>query len=197
MITIEDNVFGEKFHSNILDYCKNKAKFKSHKVGDKVFHCDINNINKLQKPIIKHLETDNTKITPIFSYYRMATEELDIDWRIHCDIRIFDKKPTNACIYYISTNDKTLNGTAIWKHRIYGRYCPEVTDEEHDRLLKEDANSLKNWNIDFVISAEEDRLVTYPSNAFHSKYPNKAWGKTQEDCRIIFCMFYIIDEEKE
>ena len=190
MITIEDNVFGKEFHSDILKYCKQDAVFKSYKVGNKFFYSDVSNTEKLQEPIIKHLESDTVEISPIFSYYRMATDELDTDWRIHCDRKIFDKEPTNACIYYITTTDEKLNGTGVWIHKKYGRYCPKITDKEFDRLLNEDANNLINWNIDFIISGVEDRLITYPSNMFHSKYPKQAWGKTQKNCRIIFCMFY-------
>ena len=195
MITIEDNVFGKEFHSKTLNYCKERASFKDYEVGDKIFYCDIQHIDKLQNPIVRHLESKGNKIKPIFSYSRMATEELDTDWRIHCDLKIFGEEPTHAAVYYISSNNKNLNGTAIWKHKIYGRYCPKITDEEFDRLISEDANTLSNWNIDFIINGVDDRLITYPSNVFHSKYPKKAWGKTNKDCRIIFCMFYIQDNE--
>jgi len=190
VITIEDNVFGEKFHSEVLNYCKNDANYKNYKVGDKNFYCDVNNVGIVEEPIVRHLESSNKKIKPIFSYYRIATNKLDTDWRIHCDINIFKEKPTNACVYYISSNNKILNGTAIWKHKKYGRYCPDISDEEFDRLILEDSNNLINWDIDFVISGDADRLITYPSNVFHSKYPKKSWGENSTNCRIIFCMFY-------
>ena len=192
MITIEDSVFGEKFHSSILSYCQKDADFKDYKLGDKVFYCDTENLDKIQNQIIEHLESKGNKVKPVLSFYRMATEDLDNDWGIHCDLKIFGEEPTHACIYYISSSDRTLNGTAVWKHKTYGRYCPEITDEEFDRLIIEDYNSFLNWNVDFVISGVEDRLITYPANMFHSKYPNIAWGKSQKDCRLIFCMFYSI-----
>jgi len=52
-------------------------------------------------------------------------------------------------------------------------------------MLKEDAEDLKKWNVKSIIGHKKNRLLSYPCNYFHSKYPNKF-----KESRIVFVMFY-------
>jgi hypothetical protein len=53
-------------------------------------------------------------------------------------------------------------------------------------MLSEESNDLSRWELNTVIGHRENRLISYPSSYFHSKYPNKGW----EEGRIVFVMFY-------
>ena len=45
---------------------------------------------------------------------------------------------------------------------------------------------LTKWNLKSVIGYKPNRLISYPCNYFHSKYPNEFKN------RIVFVMFYKI-----
>jgi hypothetical protein len=55
------------------------------------------------------------------------------------------------------------------------------------RLLNEDANDLDLWDLRSIIGHKKNRLISYPCNYFHSKYPNEFI-----ESRIVFVMFYKI-----
>jgi hypothetical protein len=45
---------------------------------------------------------------------------------------------------------------------------------------------LDKWSLNSVVGYKPNRLVSYPCNYFHSKYPNKSW----KEGRVVFVMFY-------
>ena len=59
--------------------------------------------------------------------------------------------------------------------------------EEFNRLLKEEANDKSKWNLKSIIGFKPNRLISYPCEYFHSKYPNEFKGS-----RVVFVMFYKI-----
>lgn len=75
----------------------------------------------------------------------------------------------------------------FWKHKIYGDKFPKSTNEEFDKVLLEDSNNLDLWNLHSVIGHKQNRLVSYPCDYFHSKYPNEF-----KISRKVFVIFYKI-----
>jgi len=139
--------------------------------------------------ITKISQIENKEIDHIFSFFRIATNELDTDWRIHCDSIINDKVPTRALVLYLSPLElNELNGTAFWRHKDYGDSLPydKLTSDIYNDLIINDANVLDNWDLETVVGYKQNRLLSYPSNYFHSKYPNYAGEKG----RKVFVMFY-------
>ena len=117
-------------------------------------------------------DIENKRIEPILSFIREAKEGQDIDWRIHNDSIIEGKQPDKACVLFISDcKQEGLNGTAFWEHKKHGERFENVTVKEQNRLLNEDANDLDLWNLKSVIGHKKNRLISYPCNYFHSKYP--------------------------
>ena len=55
-------------------------------------------------------------------------------------------------------------------------------------MLEEDANNLDKWKLNTVLGYKQNRLISYPANYFHSKYPNESWEKGRQ----VFVMFYKI-----
>ncbi len=132
---------------------------------------------------------ENKKINNILSFFRIATDQLDTDWRIHCDSIINGDLPSRAIVLYMSDPGlEELNGTALWEHKKLGFNMPysELTSNSFDSLLINDSNDLQKWRLNTVIGYKKNRLVSYPSNYFHSKYPNKCW----KEGRKVFVMFY-------
>jgi len=142
------------------------------------------NFTKLVCEKISKIE--NCVIEPILSFFREAKEGQDNDWRIHNDSIIEGKQPDRAAVLYISENNYCdLNGTAFWEHYKHGEKLEDITQEEFDKLLIEDSNDKDKWILKSVIGHKQNRLLSYPCNYFHSKYPNEFLNS-----RKVFVMFY-------
>tara|TARA_R110001599_G_scaffold78399_1_gene213160 strand:+ start:697 stop:1272 length:576 start_codon:yes stop_codon:yes gene_type:complete len=163
-------------------------EFKEVVVGDKSFYVQTPSVafNEIVSSKISLLE--GAPIKNILSFFRVSTDALDTDWRIHCDQKINGEQPDRAVVLFMSPSksESELSGTAFWKHESYGYSLPSSSNEEFDRMLLEDSNDLSKWELNTVIGHKENRLISYPSSYFHSKYPNKSW----EDGRVVFVMFY-------
>ena len=57
--------------------------------------------------------------------------------------------------------------------------------EEFNRMLIEDANDKSKWKLKSIIGYKPNRLLSYPCNYFHSKYPNKF-----KEPRKVLVIFY-------
>jgi hypothetical protein len=53
-------------------------------------------------------------------------------------------------------------------------------------IIKQDSENLEMWRLVSVSGYEQNRIVSYPSNYFHSKYPNKSW----KEGRQVYVIFY-------
>jgi hypothetical protein len=195
MIYIVDN-FIEKEFFEIINAYLDKGQFEKIKAGDKDFHIQHSNEDFDSYMASKLSIIEGKKIDNILSFFRIATDEIDSDWRIHSDLNINSEKPDRALVLYLSPREREdLHGTALWEHDIYGREIPkDISDEEYDRMIGVDANDLRKWRLSTVVGYDENRLVSYPSSYFHSKYPNVAW----KEGRKVYVMFYkVSDYEQE
>ena len=183
---VEKNLF--KLANQYLD----ENKFNKVVVGEKDFYIQDSNKDFDEYIATKLSIIEGKKIENILSFFRVATDEIDVTWRIHSDLNINGQKPDRAVVLYLSPREKEeLHGTALWEHYIYGRELPEdISDEEYDRMIKMDADELEKWRLSTVVGYEENRLVSYPSSYFHSKYPNVSW----EEGRKVFVMFYKVSD---
>ena len=141
------------------------------------------------KYVVESLEAlENNKIEPILGFFRVSNDLLDTEWRIHSDLNIDGQKPDRALVLYISPREvNDLHGTALWRHKTYGKCLPKNTaNEEYDRMINNESENLDMWTLDSVIGYNQNRAISYPANYFHSKYPNKSWKSGRE----VFVMFY-------
>mgnify|MGYP003675617944 FL=1 len=191
MIYIKDNFLPEIILNKLEEYL---IDFREVEAGDKKFWIMETPID-FQEWIIKKLELlENKEIKCILSFFRIATDKLDTDWRIHCDSIINQDLPERAIVLHFSQPPNRLTGTAFWNHHKHGDSLSydQLTDKEFDRLLLKDANDLNKWSLNTVVGQKKNRLLSYPSNYFHSKYPNKATEKG----RKVFVMFYKYKNER-
>ena len=135
-------------------------------------------------------EKEGCELESILGFFRLSTDTIDAELRIHSDGIINNQQPDRAVVLYISQKKLTeLHGTAFWNHKKYGKKQPDnISDDEFNRLLTEDSGNLNNWELNTVLGYEQNRLISYPANYFHSRYPNKSWKAGRE----IFVMFYKI-----
>lgn len=187
MINVIDNFLSEELYSfmynNLID-----NEFKEIQVGDKSFWVQFSNPEFDNIVISKISSIEGTQRENIFSFFRVATDKVDTDWRIHSDAIINGQRPERALVLYLSPSQmEGLHGTAFWKHKELGKCLPEnVSFEEYDKVLASESNNIDKWDLQSVIGYEVNRGLMYPCNYFHSKYPNVGW----ESGRMVYVMFY-------
>lgn len=187
MIYFVDDFLDKESYQLVSKQLEN-SDFEEVIVGDKSFWIVPSN-GMMDVAVTSRLEAiEGRPIKKIMSFFRMSSETCDTDWRIHSDQKINGQQPDRAIVLFVSENhsDTDLTGTAFWEHEDYGRVMPSVSNEEFDRMLKEEANDTCRWKLNTVIGHAENRLISYPSSYFHSKYPNRSW----KERRMIFVMFY-------
>ena len=138
---------------------------------------------------------EGREIINILSFFRLATDTLDTEWRIHCDSIINNQVPERAIVLYMNNTElNKINGTAFWDHNEWGKSLPmkDLSSDIYNNLILNDSNDIEKWNINTIIGNKKNRLLSYPCNYFHSKYPNKAW----KNGRKVFVMFYKTNQIK-
>jgi len=182
MIYIKDNFLPNALYKEVLKYCD---EFKEVKTPGKSFwikELPVTFVNYIEKSLQK---IEGKKIKNILCFAREAKENQDNTWRIHNDTIIEGQQPDRAVVLFIKANEDKLHGTAFWEHENYGHTYIESDTEEFNRMLKEDANDKSKWKLNSIIGYKDNRLLSYPCNYFHSKYPNE-----YKDQRIVIVMFY-------
>ncbi len=179
---IEDNFLPERFFKYLQYYC-NKNDFRIVQAGKKLFSVLE---TPQEKEIIECLQEEGHEL--ILSFIREAYDGFDNDLNIHADGIIDGKKCDIAKVLYINNPEGvTENGTSFWKHHFHGLELPnDVSDEEFDRMLIQDANNPDLWEQTGYVKSKPNRLLTYNSNTFHSKWPkNIDHGR-----RVVLVAFY-------
>jgi hypothetical protein len=183
MIYIEDDFLD----ADIINSLNNdKEEFQEVKTPGKSFWVKMPSDKFTELVCSKISKIENAVIEPILGFFREAKEGQDNDWRIHNDSIIEGQQPDRAIVLFISKEqDEGLNGTAFWEHWKHGEKLEDITQEEFDKLLIEDSNDRDKWLLKSVIGHKQNRLLSYPCNYFHSKYPNEFVNS-----RKVFVMFY-------
>lgn len=187
MINIVDDFLEDYIYDSVYSSLLNN-EFQAVEVGDKKFWVQYSNKEFDDMIVSKLSSIDGVERECLLGFFRVATDEVDTDWRIHADSKVGDIRPERALVLYISESTKEgLHGTAFWKHKKMGYEMPiDTTNEEADRFLLEEANNVDNWELHSVIGYKPNRALMYPSNYFHSKYPNEGW----KEGRMVYVMFY-------
>lgn len=186
-IYIIDDFFSEELLDRILN---NEEEYQEVKTPGKSFWVKKAHKDFLDWICTKVSDVEGTLISPILGFFREAKEGQDNDWRIHNDFIIEGERPDRALVVYLSEDEDTgLNGTAFWEHKVYGdSFKPtdeDLTEKEFNDLIVNDSNNLDLWTLKSVIGHKQGRLISYPCNYFHSKYPNEFINSRQ-----VFVMFY-------
>ena len=182
MIYIKDNFLPNNLYKELVKYCD---EFTEIKFPDKSFWT-----KELPAEFIDYIKTSLEKIESksiknILCFAREAKKDQDNDWRIHNDTIINGEQPDRAIVLFVKSNEDGLSGTALWEHESYGHTYIKSDSHEFDRMLIEESNDKSKWKLKSVIGYKDDRLLSYPCEYFHSKYPNE-----YNNQRIVVVMFY-------
>ena len=187
MINVVDNFLDNNTHE-IISFMLSSNSFKEVEVGDKKFWVQYSDPDFDNLILRKLSAIDGVPRESLLAFFRVATQQFDTDWRIHADSKVGDIRPERALVLYLSPSTmEGLHGTAFWKHKNLGYEMPPyISNEESDRMLMQEANDLSNWELHSVVGYRPNRAVMYPSDYFHSKYPNVGW----KEGRMVYVMFY-------
>ena len=184
MIYVKDNFLPKEVYESLRNYSEGFEKYPT--PGKDFWVKDVP--HDLKTYIVNKLESiEGNKIENILCFLREAKKGQDNNWRIHNDTAIMGCKPDRAIVLYIKGGEDKLHGTAFWEHENYGHTYIESDAKEFDRMLIEDANDKSKWKLGTVIGHKDNRLLSYPCDYFHSKYP-----KEYKNQRVVLVMFYKI-----
>lgn len=177
MINVIDNFLPQDVFEKLQDYCYTN-EFTIVDVEGKKFSA-LNTPDFVKEYLGNGL---------ILSFIRKAYNGFDEDLNIHADNEVYFEKSSMAFVLYINKPEGvTENGTCFYEHNIHGIELPkDCSNEEFDRLIIKDSNDESKWKRLDYISSRPNRLLTYSSNYFHSKYPDKI----EEGERIVLVCFY-------
>ena len=187
MIYTVDNFIEKDLFNSLVVYL-NERDFITQTVGEKNFYVQ-ESFTSFDDYVLRNLAAlEGRPLENILSFFRVSTDTLDNTWRIHSDLNINGQRPDRAIVLYISPRHlEELHGTAFWEHKIYGKQLPtDVTDETYNKMIRVDSEDIDKWRLVSVSGYEQNRLISYPANYFHSKYPNKSWPEGRQ----IYVMFY-------
>jgi len=182
MIYIKDNFLPDVLYKEVLKYCDEFNEFKTPGKSFWIKELPSELVHYIKKSLEK---IEGKSIKNILCFAREAKQSQDNSWRIHNDTIIENQQPDRAVVLFIKAQENKLHGTALWEHKKYGHTYIKSNAEEFNRMLKEDANDKSKWKLNSVIGYRDNRLLSYPCEYFHSKYPNEYTKQ-----RIVIVMFY-------
>ncbi len=180
MYEIKDNFLPKEVFLELQDYC-NSNNFNIITAGDKQF-----SVLEVPETIKPYLEKEGYRV--VLSFIRSAWNEFDTDWRIHADNIIMGERVSLASVLYINDiGECEKNGTAFYNHHIHGKELAEtVSQEEYNRMILEDSNDLYKWEKTDYVESKPNRFLTYLSQSFHSKHPNKIEVGIRKVCVVFY-----------
>lgn len=187
MINVIDNFLDEDMYEVVYEYLLSND-FKEVDTGEKSFWIQPSTQELDDIVLDKIVSVEGVRRKNILSFFRIATDKVDTDWRIHADTIINGQRPDRALVLYISPSTMSgLHGTAFWNHKRFGYMLPsDVSPELYDEIIRMDSNNIDLWDLHSVVGYRENRAILYPSTYFHSKYPNMGWPQG----RMVYVMFY-------
>ncbi len=180
MYEVKDNFLPKEVFLELQDYC-NSNNFNIITAGDKQF-----SVLEVPETIKPYLEKEGYRV--ILSFIRSAWNDFDNDIRIHCDWDIMNQRTALASVLYINDpKGVSENGTAFYSHHIHGNSLSDnAKEEEYNRLILEDSNNESKWEQTDYVKSKPNRLLSYKSSLFHSKFPKQI----KNGIRIVCVVFY-------
>lgn len=130
------------------------------------------------------------KVSPQMEYFRLGTNKDSATTHIHVD----SSCARYAAVWYLSEAPKGITaGTAFWRHNETGLDRVTIEHRKDASLMEKfDADGSKEemWSLVGISGQKFNRVSVYPSDLFHSRYPQNAWGESADDGRIVFTCFF-------
>lgn len=133
------------------------------------------------------------KVIPRQQAFRLGAEKSHQHSVVHSD----NVTASLASVYYLNPPEQCQGGTAFWRHKKHGwDFMPTAEqlaqkgytiEEMRQDWLDKDA-----WEMVTLAGMKTNRLIVYPTQAFHSRWPFDGFGNTPENSRLIWAGFFDI-----
>lgn len=181
---LREEVLADGFSTELIDEAKGHAPTPYYTV----------NIGRDMSQMFDHITAAlGQKVLPELQAFRLGAEKSHLHNYVHADHTC----ASLACVYYLNRQEDCQGGTAFWRHRIHGwDFMPTQNqlDEAGYTLeqLKADWHDPNAWEQVTLAGMKENRLIVYPTQAFHSRWPWEGFGTTPDNSRLIWCGFFNI-----
>lgn len=137
-------------------------------------------------------------VKPKLEYFRLGTKADSATTYIHAD----SVCAKYAAVYYLSEPPVgVIAGTAFWRHKermiaalpSHEELVAQIGEEglePYIASINADGNDESKWEMTGLVGQKFNRITIYPTNLFHSRYPQDAWGETVADGRIVWTSFF-------
>ena len=134
------------------------------------------------------------KIVPRISCFRLNLKgELPHSW-VHSD----GIAAGYAVVLYLNQPEQCTGGTAFWRHKeLKIDRLPKADENGLYKRIEQDWKNLDLWEQTSMVKMEWNRLITYPTALFHSRFPFEGFGTGPEDGRLIWICFYDLAEREQ
>lgn len=118
-----------------------------------------------------------------------------LDSPLHNLVHADNSCATLAAVLYLNPSPQPGSGTAFWQHRYTGwdqqptESCLQDANLTIEEFCK-DWHDSEAWIMQSLVGAKYNRLVTYPTVKFHSRWPWRGFGYTDDNARLIWAGFF-------
>lgn len=100
-----------------------------------------------------------------------------------------------AAVLYLNKPEDCIGGTAFWTHKKTGwTRMPSMVDLQEAgytlETFSEDWHKADEWELTSLCEMVFNRIVFYPTDLFHSRYPFSGFGNNDVNARLVACMFF-------
>ena len=146
--------------------------------------------NSVKNAMYEHgLVKSMSEIDICASFLRLELEGSQPTSWIHSDLTCGSDY---SLVGYMNDSPLAQGGTGFWNHKVAGPVNCDRANELGNSMLRADADAIDRWKLTDVVGYKKNRVVIFPSDRFHSRYPRESWGTTKEDGRLLFVMFFSI-----
>lgn len=107
-----------------------------------------------------------------------------------------------VALLYLNRPEDCQGGTALFRHKATGkeefpsefgiRRAGKSPKREQAKFTRDWMNA-EAWEMTELLDMKFNRVIIYPCNWFHSRYPREAFGTTPEDSRTIWLSFFNVN----
>lgn len=132
------------------------------------------------------------RVAPVETIFRCGIVGDKMAVWIHNDLGVAGAEWA-AILYLTDPPAHDSSGTAFWRHVETGLVAQPSADSFSPEMAQQfniDGQTMRPWQMDGYVAMRKNRLVIYPANRFHSRWPYRAFGSSPADGRLIWVGFF-------
>lgn len=131
------------------------------------------------------------KVDLCIQAFRLGAEKSQLHNLVHADHTC----AAWAAVYYLNPEHQCQGGTAFWRHKKHG-WCAMPTQQEIENAgytleqLAADWHIQDAWEMVSLAGMRHNRIIIYPSQIFHSRWPWSGFGQEPDQARLVHVSFF-------